>query len=81
MDLLNEKIMEDRIATYRTREMILNDLIQGAFKIITESIDPAEIKEEAKNLADYRLQLVEVQSWLKKCSRKCSRSSQPSIFY
>lgn len=65
MNLLDKKIMEDRIATYQTREMILNDLIQETFKIIVESTDPVEIKAEAKKLADYRLQLVDVKNYIK----------------
>lgn len=45
--------------------MILNDLIQETFKIIVESTDPVEIKAEAKKLADYRLQLVDVKNYIK----------------
>lgn len=65
MDLLNEKIIKDRILTYQTREKILKDLLQTTFKIITESTDPIEIKEEAMKLVDYRLQLIEVQKYLR----------------
>lgn len=65
MDLLNEKIIKDRILTYSTREMILKDLLQTTFKIITESTDSIEIKAEAMKLVDYRLQLIEVQKYLK----------------
>lgn len=65
MDLLEENIIKDRIATYQTREMILKDLLQRTFEIIVDSSDPAEIKEQATKLADYRLQLIEVQKYLK----------------
>ncbi|WP_289761678.1 hypothetical protein [Lactobacillus intestinalis] len=65
MDLLNDKIKKDRIVTYQTREMILKDLLQTTFKIIAESTDPVEIKAEAAKLVDYRLQLIEVQKYLR----------------
>lgn len=65
MDLLEKNIIKDRIATYQTREMILKDLLKRTFEIIVDSSDPAEIKEQATKLADYRLQLIEVQKYLK----------------
>lgn len=65
MDLLEENIIKDRIVTYQTREVILKDLLKRTFEIIVDSSDPTEIKEQATKLADYRLQLIEVQKYLK----------------
>lgn len=45
MDLLNEKINEDRIATYRARKLLLDDLLERTFKIIIESSNPDKIEE------------------------------------
>ncbi|AUI73823.1 hypothetical protein DM469_00325 [Lactobacillus helveticus] len=60
MDYLDALIEKDRQGTYRTRKMLLEDLIEGSIKTIKTSNDPEEIKHEAINLVDYRLQLIDV---------------------
>lgn len=66
MDYLNRLIEKDRYETYLTRKNILEDLIEQTFKILKSSTDSNEVKEEAKKIADYRLQLIDVNEYLKK---------------
>ena len=40
--------------------MLLEDLTKSSIKTIKTSNDPKEIKHEAINLVDYRLQLIDV---------------------
>lgn len=60
MDYLDALIEKDRQETYRARKMLLEDLIEGSIKTIKTSNDTEEIKHEAVNLVDYRLQLIDV---------------------
>lgn len=66
MDYLNGLIEKDRYETYLTRKNILEDLIEQTFKILKSSTDSNEVKEEAKKIVDYRLQLIDVNEYLKK---------------
>ena len=66
MDYLNGKKEKDRYETYLTRKNILEDLIEQTFKILKSSTDSNEVKEEAKKIVDYRLQLIDVNEYLKK---------------
>ena len=66
MDYLNRLIEKDRYETYLTRKNILEDLIEQTFKIIKSSTDSNEVKEEAKKIVDYRLQLIDVNEYLEK---------------
>lgn len=66
MDYLNGLIEKDRYETYLTRKNILEDLIEQTFKIPKSSTDSNEIKEEAKKLVNYRLQLIDVNEYLEK---------------
>ncbi|AUI74607.1 hypothetical protein DM469_02525 [Lactobacillus helveticus] len=66
MDYLNRLIEKDRYETYLTRKNILEDLIEQTFKILKSSTDSNEVKEEAKKIVDYRLQLIDVNEYLKK---------------
>lgn len=66
MDYLNGLIEKDRYETYLTRKNILEDLIEQTFKILKSSTDSNEIKEEAKKLVNYRLQLIDVNEYLEK---------------
>lgn len=60
MDYLDALIEKDRQETYRARKILLEDLIEGSIKTIKTSNDTEEIKHEAINLVDYRLQLIDV---------------------
>ena len=66
MDYLNRLIEKDRYETYLTRKNILEDLIEQTFKILKSSTDSNEVKEEAKKIVDYRLQLIDVNEYLEK---------------
>jgi len=66
MDYLKRLIEKDRYETYLTRKNILEDLIEQTFKILKSSTDSNEVKEEAKKIVDYRLQLIDVNEYLKK---------------
>ncbi len=66
MDYLNRLIEKDRYETYLTRKNILEDLIEQTFKILKSSTDSNEVKEEAKKLVNYRLQLIDVNEYLEK---------------
>lgn len=66
MDYLNRLIEKDRYKTYLTRKNILEDLIEQTFKILKSSTDSNEVKEEAKKIVDYRLQLIDVNEYLEK---------------
>ena len=66
MDYLNRLIEKDRYETYLTRKNILEDLIEQTFKILKSSTESNEVKEEAKKIVDYRLQLIDVNEYLKK---------------
>lgn len=66
MDYLNRLIEKDRYETYLTRKSILEDLIEQTFKILKSSTDSNEVKEEAKKIVDYRLQLIDVNEYLEK---------------
>ncbi len=66
MDYLNTLIEKDRYETYLTRKNILEDLIEQTFKILKSSTDSNEVKEEAKKIVDYRLQLIDVNEYLEK---------------
>lgn len=66
MDYLNGLIEKDRYETYLTRKNILEDLIEQTFKILKSSTDSNEIKEKAKKLVNYRLQLIDVNEYLEK---------------
>lgn len=65
MDYLDTLIEKDRYETYRARKAILEDLMERAFKALNSSTDPEEIKSEANKLVDYRLQLIDVNDYLK----------------
>lgn len=65
MDYLDTLIEKDRYETYRARKAILEDLIYRTFKVLNSSTDPEEIKSEANKLVDYRLQLIDVNDYLK----------------
>ena len=60
MDYLDALVEKGRQETYRARKMLLEDLIEGSIKTIKTSNDTEEIKHEAVNLVDYRLQLIDV---------------------
>ena len=66
MDYLNRLIEKDRYETYLTRKNILEDLIEQTFKILKSSTDSNEVKEEAKKIVDYRLQLIDENEYLEK---------------
>ena len=65
MDYLDTLIKKDRYETYRARKTILEDLMERTFKVLNSSTDPKEIKSEANKLVDYRLQLIDVNDYLK----------------
>lgn len=65
MDYLDTLIEKDRYETYRARKAILEDLMEQTFKVLNSSTDPEEIKSEANKLVDYRLQLIDVNDYLK----------------
>lgn len=65
MDYLDTLIEKDRYETYRARKTILEDLMEQTFKVLNSSTDPEEIKSEANKLVDYRLQLIDVNDYLK----------------
>ena len=65
MDYLDPLIEKDRYETYRARKAILEDLMEQTFKVLNSSTDPKEIKSEANKLVDYRLQLIDVNDYLK----------------
>ena len=65
MDYLDTLIEKDRYETYRARKAILEDLMEQTFKVLNSSTDAKEIKSEANKLVDYRLQLIDVNDYLK----------------
>ena len=65
MDYLDTLIEKYRYETYRARKTILEDLMERTFKVLNSSTDPEEIKSEANKLVDYRLQLIDVNDYLK----------------
>lgn len=81
MDYLDTLIEKDRYETYRARKAILEDLMERIFKVLNSSTDPEEIKSEANKLVDYRLQLIDVNDYLKNNKSRSKEQLLQSGFY
>ena len=81
MDYLDTLIEKDRYETYRARKTILEDLMERTFKVLNSSTDPEEIKSEANKLVDYRLQLIDVNDYLKNNKNRSEEVALQSGFF